>query len=80
MKRHVSLSRSVSSLRPSSSAAAASEGWAVCVADIQDEEGRNIASQLKALTLYRAINLLLYAYIGIYTANIFAQPNYEDKN
>ena len=22
----------------------ASEGWAVCVADIQDEEGRNIAS------------------------------------
>jgi len=24
----------------------ASEGWAVCVADIQDEEGRNIASQL----------------------------------
>ncbi len=25
----------------------ASEGWAVCVADIQDEEGRNIASQLK---------------------------------
>lgn len=58
----------------------ASEGWAVCVADIQDEEGRNIASQLKALTLYRAINLLLYAYIGIYTANIFAQPNYEDKN
>ena len=58
----------------------ASEGWAVCVADIQDEEGRNIASQLKALTLYRAINLLLYAYIGIYTANIFAQPNYGDKN
>ena len=58
----------------------ASEGWALCVADIQDEEGRNIASQLKALTLYRAINLLLYAYIGIYTANIFAQPNYEDKN
>ena len=58
----------------------ASEGWAICVADIQDEEGRNIASQLKALTLYRAINLLLYAYIGIYTANIFAQPNYEDKN
>jgi NAD(P)-dependent dehydrogenase (short-subunit alcohol dehydrogenase family) len=58
----------------------ASEGWAVYVADIQDEEGRNIASQLKALTLYRAINLLLYAYIGIYTANIFAQPNYEDKN
>ena len=58
----------------------ASEGWAVCVADIQDEEGRNIASQLKALTLYRVINLLLYAYIGIYTANIFAQPNYEDKN
>ena len=58
----------------------ASEGWALCVADIQDEEGRNIASQLKALTLYRAINLLLYAYIGIYTANIFVQPNYEDKN
>ena len=58
----------------------ASEGWALCVADIQDEEGRNIASQLKALTLYRAINLLLYAYIGIYTANIFAHPNYEDKN
>ena len=54
----------------------ASEGWAVCVADIQDEEGRNIASQLKALTLYRAINWLLYAYIGTYTANIFAQPNY----
>ena len=50
----------------------ASEGWAVCVADIQDEEGRNIASQLKALTFYRAINLLLYAYIGIYTANICA--------
>ena len=58
----------------------ASEGWALYVADIQEEEGRNIASQLKALTLYRAINLLLYAYIGIYTANIFAQPNYEDKN
>jgi len=58
----------------------ASEDWAVCVADIQDEEGRNIASQLKALTLYRAIKLLLYSYIGIYTANIFAQPNDEDKN
>ena len=25
----------------------ASEGWAVCVADIQDEVGRKIASQLK---------------------------------
>ena len=25
----------------------ASEGWAVCIADIQDEEGRKIASQLK---------------------------------
>ena len=58
----------------------ASEGWAVCVADIQDEEGRNIASQLKALTLYRAIRRLLYAYVGIYTANTFSQPNYEVKN
>ena len=25
----------------------ASEGWAVCVADIQDEVGRKIAAQLK---------------------------------
>ena len=25
----------------------ASEGWAVCIADIQDEEGHKVASQLK---------------------------------
>lgn len=47
--KHILITGAASGLGLAMAKKYASEGWAVCIADIQDEEGQEIASQLKQL-------------------------------